>query len=90
MQPAAHPPAGWRLRIDGRFTSLRGFAASAVMLAHYQYIGFLPGVPLFKYSAQIPLMIFFFFVLFSTVPQPLFRSQLAVAAGCVGLDLCGQ
>ena len=50
----------WRSRIDKRFTSLRGYAALTVMLAHYQYIGFLPGVPVFKYSAQCGLMLFFF------------------------------
>jgi peptidoglycan/LPS O-acetylase OafA/YrhL len=50
----------WRSRIDKRFTSLRGFAALTVMLAHYQYIGFLPGAPVFKYSAQCGLMVFFF------------------------------
>jgi peptidoglycan/LPS O-acetylase OafA/YrhL len=50
----------WRSRIDKRFTSLRGFAALTVMLAHYQYIGFLPGAPIFKYSAQCGLMVFFF------------------------------
>ena len=50
----------WRSRIDKRFTSLRGFAAVTVMLAHYQYIGFLPGAPVFKYSAQCGLMVFFF------------------------------
>jgi peptidoglycan/LPS O-acetylase OafA/YrhL len=49
----------WRSRIDKRFTSLRGFAALTVMLAHYQYIGFLPGAR----SSNIPqcgLMVFFF------------------------------
>ena len=50
----------WRSRIDKHFTSLRGYAALTVMLAHYQYIGFLPGVPVFKYSAQCGLMLFFF------------------------------
>jgi peptidoglycan/LPS O-acetylase OafA/YrhL len=50
----------WRLRVDGRFTSLRGAAALTVMLAHYQYIGFLPGLPAFKYSGQCGLMVFFF------------------------------
>ena len=50
----------WRSRIDKRFTSLRGFAALTVMLAHYQYIGFLPAAPVFKYSAQCGLMVFFF------------------------------
>lgn len=50
----------WRTRIDKRFTSLRGFAALTVMLAHYQYIGFLPGAPVFKYSGQCGLMVFFF------------------------------
>jgi peptidoglycan/LPS O-acetylase OafA/YrhL len=50
----------WRLRVDGRFTSLRGAAALMVMLAHYQYIGFLPGLPAFKYSGQCALMVFFF------------------------------
>jgi peptidoglycan/LPS O-acetylase OafA/YrhL len=50
----------WRLRIDGRFTSLRGAAALIVMFAHYQYIGFLPAVPAFKYSGQCGLMVFFF------------------------------
>jgi peptidoglycan/LPS O-acetylase OafA/YrhL len=50
----------WRSRIDKRFTSLRGFAALTVMLAHYQYIGLLPGLPLFKYSGQCGLMLFFF------------------------------
>jgi peptidoglycan/LPS O-acetylase OafA/YrhL len=39
---------------------LRGGAALIVMLAHYQYIGFLPGVPVFKYSGQCGLMVFFF------------------------------
>jgi peptidoglycan/LPS O-acetylase OafA/YrhL len=53
-----HPD--WRSRIDKRFTSLRGFAALTVMLAHYQYIGFLPEAPVFKYSAQCGLMVFFF------------------------------
>jgi peptidoglycan/LPS O-acetylase OafA/YrhL len=50
----------WRTRIDKRFTSLRGAAALIVMLAHYQYIGFLPGLPAFKYSGQCGLMVFFF------------------------------
>jgi peptidoglycan/LPS O-acetylase OafA/YrhL len=50
----------WRTRLDKRFTSLRGGAALIVMLAHYQYIGFLPGVPVFKYSGQCGLMVFFF------------------------------
>jgi peptidoglycan/LPS O-acetylase OafA/YrhL len=50
----------WRKRIDSRFTSLRGFAALTVMLAHYQYIGFLPDLPVFKYSGQLGLMLFFF------------------------------
>ena len=50
----------WRSRIDKRFTSLRGFAALTVMLAHYQYIGFLPAAPVCKYSAQCGLMVFFF------------------------------
>jgi peptidoglycan/LPS O-acetylase OafA/YrhL len=50
----------WRRRIDKRFTSLRGAAALIVMLAHYQYIGFLPAVPAFKYSGQCGLMVFFF------------------------------
>jgi peptidoglycan/LPS O-acetylase OafA/YrhL len=50
----------WRSRIDKRFTSLRGFAALTVMLAHYQYIGFLPSLPAFKYSGQLGLMLFFF------------------------------
>ena len=50
----------WRSRIEKRFTSLRGFAALTVLLAHYQYIGFLPAAPVFKYSAQCGLMVFFF------------------------------
>jgi peptidoglycan/LPS O-acetylase OafA/YrhL len=50
----------WRSRVDKRFTSLRGFAALTVVLAHYQYIGFLPSVPAFKYSGQCGLMLFFF------------------------------
>jgi peptidoglycan/LPS O-acetylase OafA/YrhL len=50
----------WRPRIDKRFTSLRGAAALIVMLAHYQFIGFLPAVPAFKYSGQCGLMVFFF------------------------------
>jgi peptidoglycan/LPS O-acetylase OafA/YrhL len=55
----------WRSRIDQRFTSLRGFAALTVMLAHYQYsellpIGFLPSAPVFKYSGQYGVMVFFF------------------------------
>ncbi len=50
----------WRSRIDKRFTSLRGFAALTVLLAHYQYIGFLPRAPVFKYSGQCGLMVFFF------------------------------
>ena len=89
MQPAAHPPASWRLRIDGRCTSLRGFAALAVMMAHYQFIGLLPAVPLFKYSAQIPLMIFFFLSSFllshslSSDPNWLARPGLAVSAYAV-------
>ena len=40
----------WRSRIDKRFTSLRGFAALTVMLAHYQYIGLLPA----SRSSSIP------------------------------------
>ncbi len=51
---------GWRSRIDKRFTSLRGAAALIVMLAHYQYLGFLPALPAFKYSGQCGLMVFFF------------------------------
>jgi peptidoglycan/LPS O-acetylase OafA/YrhL len=50
----------WRSRIDKRLTSLRGCAALTVMLAHYQYIGFLSGAPVFKYSGQWALMVFFF------------------------------
>ena len=50
----------WRSRIDKRFTSLRGAAALIVMLAHYQYIGFVPALPAFKYSGQCGLMVFFF------------------------------
>src|SRR5580658_5672328 len=50
----------WRSRIDRRFTSLRGFAALTVMLAHYQFIGLLPSLPVFKYSGQCGLMLFFF------------------------------
>jgi hypothetical protein len=50
----------WRSRIDKRFTSLRGFAALTVMLAHYQYIGLLPSLPVFKYSGQFGLILFFF------------------------------
>ena len=50
----------WRSRIDKRFTPLRGGAALIVMLAHYQYIGFMPAVPAFKYSGQCGLMVFFF------------------------------
>ena len=50
----------WRSRIDRRFTALRGAAALIVMLAHYQYIGFLPALPAFKYSGQCGLMVFFF------------------------------
>jgi peptidoglycan/LPS O-acetylase OafA/YrhL len=50
----------WRSRIDKRFTSLRGAAALIVMLAHYQYAGFLPALPAFKYSGQCGLMVFFF------------------------------
>jgi len=50
----------WRLRIDRRFTALRGAAAVMVMLAHYQYVGFLPAAPAFKYSGQCALMVFFF------------------------------
>jgi peptidoglycan/LPS O-acetylase OafA/YrhL len=89
MQLAAHPPASWRLRIDGRFTSLRGFAALAVMMAHYQYIGLLPALPLFKYSAQIPLMIFFFLSSFllshslSSDPNWLSRPALSVSTYAV-------
>lgn len=51
---------GWRSRIDKRFTSLRGAAALIVMLAHYQYLGFLPALPAFKYAGQCGLMVFFF------------------------------
>src|SRR5208337_684884 len=51
---------GWRRRIDARFTSLRGYAALAVMLAHYQYLGFLAAAPVLKDSAQLELMLFFF------------------------------
>src|SRR5271166_7191675 len=51
---------GWRRRIDARFTSLRGYAALAVMLAHYQYLGFLAAAPVLKDSAQLELMQFFF------------------------------
>jgi peptidoglycan/LPS O-acetylase OafA/YrhL len=59
--PTAEPiDPDWRSRIDKRFTSLRGLAALTVMLAHYQYIGFLPVAPVFKYSAQCGLMVFFF------------------------------
>lgn len=50
----------WRSRIDKRFTALRGFAALTVMLAHYQFMGFLPDAPVFKYSGQCGLMVFFF------------------------------
>jgi peptidoglycan/LPS O-acetylase OafA/YrhL len=57
---AADANSDWRSRIDKRFTSLRGFAALTVMLAHYQYIGFLPGAPVFKYSGQCGLLVFFF------------------------------
>ena len=60
--PASAPPVGraWKQQIDGRFTALRGCAALIVMLAHYQYIGFLPGLPVFKYSGQLGVMLFFF------------------------------
>ena len=50
----------WKLRIDERFTALRGCAALTVMLAHYQYIGLLPALPVFKYSGQLAVMLFFF------------------------------
>ena len=61
MPPSA-PSAGpaWKLRIDERFTALRGCAALTVMLAHYQYIGLLPALPVFKYSGQLAVMLFFF------------------------------
>lgn len=50
----------WKHRIDERFTALRGCAALTVMLAHYQYIGLLPALPIFKYSGQLAVMLFFF------------------------------
>lgn len=61
MPPSA-PSAGpaWKLRIDERFTALKGCAALTVMLAHYQYIGLLPALPIFKYSGQLAVMLFFF------------------------------
>jgi peptidoglycan/LPS O-acetylase OafA/YrhL len=60
--PPSSPPAGqaWKRQIDGRFTALRGSAALIVMLAHYQYLGLLPGLPVFKYSGQLGVMLFFF------------------------------
>ncbi len=60
--PQSAPSAGpaWKLRIDERFTALRGCAALTVMLAHYQYIGLLPALPIFKYSGQLAVMLFFF------------------------------
>ena len=61
MQYAASATdSDWRSRIDKRFTSLRGGAALIVMLAHYQYVGFLPALPVFKYSGQCGLLVFFF------------------------------
>ncbi|HZZ60082.1 MAG TPA: acyltransferase [Roseiarcus sp.] len=47
-------------RIDERFTALRGCAALIVMMAHCQYVGFLPALPVFKYSGQLGVMLFFF------------------------------
>jgi peptidoglycan/LPS O-acetylase OafA/YrhL len=70
----------WRSRIDKRFTSLRGFAALTVMLAHYQYIGFLPVAPVFKYSGQCGLMVFFFLSSFllchSLASDPSWKTRL--------------
>lgn len=61
MPPSASSAGpAWKLRIDERFTALRGCAALTVMLAHYQYIGLLPALPLFKYSGQLAVMLFFF------------------------------
>ena len=76
----------WRSQIDSRFTALRGAAALIVMLAHYQYIGFLPGLPAFKYSGQLALMVFFFLSSFllshslATDPNWPARPHLALAA----------
>jgi peptidoglycan/LPS O-acetylase OafA/YrhL len=76
----------WRSRIDKRLTSLRGFAALTVMLAHYQYTGLLPGLPAFKYSGQCGLMLFFFLSSFllshslSSDPHWLGRPQLSLIA----------
>ena len=78
----------WRSRIDKRFTSLRGFAALTVMLAHYQFIGLLPSLPVFKYSGQFGLMLFFFLSSFllchslASDPNWLARPQLSLIALC--------
>ncbi len=77
--------ATWRARVDERFTSLRGFAALTVVLAHYQYIGFVPGLPLFKFSGQLALMLFFFLSAFLLAhslaqdPEWPMRTLIAVA-----------
>jgi peptidoglycan/LPS O-acetylase OafA/YrhL len=76
----------WRSRIDKRFTSLRGFAALTVMLAHYQYVGLLPSLPVFKYSGQCGLMLFFFLSSFllchslASDPNWAARPQLSLVA----------
>ena len=67
----------WRSRIDKRFTSLRGFAALTVMLAHYQYIGLLPSLPVFKYSGQFGLIV----VLLSFVVPALSFSRIGSQLG---------
>ena len=61
MPPSASSAdSAWKDRIDERFTALRGCAALTVMLAHYQYVGLLPSLPVFKFSGQLAVMVFFF------------------------------
>jgi len=81
----AQRDAVWKSRLDERFRALRGCAALTVNLAHYQYIGFLPAVPVLKYSAQLPVMLFFFLSSFllshSLTCAPEWSSRKLLAVG---------
>jgi peptidoglycan/LPS O-acetylase OafA/YrhL len=59
-QSTPHCGQAWKHRIDERFTAMRGCAALIVMMAHCQYVGLLPTLPVFKYSGQLGVMLFFF------------------------------
>ena len=54
------PAPSWESRIDGRFTSLRGYAALTVVLAHYQTSDFPFDLPMYRFAGQFGLFLFFF------------------------------